>query len=225
MWRPADGPGRSVRTGAWMILARLAEKMTMTARLSHWAFLAAALVPASLVLAEGDAHSESVSLFAGDFGNAIWTLAIFALLLIVLGKFAWGPILKALQQRESFIHDSLSQAKKDRLDAEARLKDLDARLASARDEATGIVNEGRKDAEALKRKIEHDARQEADAMVERAKREIGLARDSAVNEIYSLTAALATSAAGKIIAKEIDPQRHEQLITDSIAELSKGASN
>lgn len=197
----------------------------MVARLTNWAFAFATLVPASVVLAQSEEHGGSVSLFAGDFGNAIWTLIIFGLLLFVLGKFAWGPILSALQKREAFIRDSLSQAKQDRLDAEARLKELEQRLNSARDEASGIVEEGRRDAEAVKRKIEADARTEADAMIERAKREVGLARDSAVKELYDRAARLATEAASRIIGKEIDPAGHERLINESIEELGRFSSN
>lgn len=197
----------------------------MAVRLFNWVWVYAALVPASLVLAEGEEHGDSVSLFAGDFGNAIWTLIIFGLLLVVLGKFAWGPILSALQQREAFIRDSLSQAKQDRLDAEAKLKELEQRLGSAKDEASGIVEEGRRDAEVVKRKIEADARQEADAMIVRAKREVGLARDSAVKELYDLTARLATDAASRIIGKEIDPAGHERLINESIEALGRSSNN
>lgn len=197
----------------------------MAVRLFNWVWVYATLVPASSVLAQGEEHGDSVSLFAGDFGNAIWTLIIFGLLLVVLGKFAWGPILSALQKREAFIRDSLSQAKQDRLDAEAKLKELEQRLGSAKDEASGIVEEGRRDAEVVKRKIEADARREADAMIERAKREVGLARDSAVKELYDLTARLATDAASRIIGKEIDPAGHERLINESIEALGRSSNN
>lgn len=197
----------------------------MAARLVNWAFVYATLVPANLVLAQSEGHGDSVSLFAGDFGNAIWTLVIFGLLLIVLGKFAWGPILSALQKREAFIRDSLSQAKQDRLDAEARLKELEQRLSLAREEASGIVEEGRRDAEVVKRKIEADARKEADVMIGQAKREIGLARDGAVKELYGLTARLATEVASRIIGKEIDAAGHERLINESIEELGRTSNN
>ena len=119
------------------------------------------------------------SLFAGDLGNSLWTLLIFVLVLVILGKFAWGPILKTLQARESFIHEALAKAKADRDEAEARLKEYEERLATARAEATAIVEEGRRDAEVVKRKIEEDAKHEADKMIERAKREIQLATDAA----------------------------------------------
>ncbi len=167
----------------------------------------------------------SVNPFAGDVGNAIWTVLIFVLVLIVLGKFAWGPILSALQSREDFIHESLSQAKKDREEAETRLKDYTEKIKDSKAEATAIVDEGRRDAEVVKKRIEEDAKAEADKMIERAKREISIATDSAIKEIYSTTAKLATSAASKVIRKELSSSDHERLIAESITELESLNNN
>src|SRR5215467_9832239 len=94
-------------------------------------------------------HEVQLSPFAGNVGNAIWTLAIFLFVVIVLGKFAWGPVLSLLQQREEFIHRSLSDAKRERDEAEARLKEYSARLQSAQAEAVGIIEDARRDAERL----------------------------------------------------------------------------
>ena len=55
-----------------------------------------------------------LSPFAGDIGNALWTLVVFGLVVFILGKFAWGPLLSALQERENFIADALGAAKRDR---------------------------------------------------------------------------------------------------------------
>ncbi len=170
-------------------------------------------------------EGASPSIFAGDLGNVIWTMVTFIAVVLVLGKFAWPPILTALQRREEFIRESLAEAKRDREEAESRLKEVEDRLTTARSEATAIVEEGRRDADVLKRKIEQDARQEADNMIERARREINIARDTAVKDLYDLTAGLATEAARKIIQKEIDPATHERLIADSIDELVRGSGN
>ncbi|MHC4089981.1 MAG: F0F1 ATP synthase subunit B [Planctomycetota bacterium] len=140
-------------------------------------------------------------------------------------KFAWKPILTALQKREEFIRNSLAEAKKDREETEAKLKQIEERLHTARDEAAAIVEEGRRDGEVVKRKAHQDARQEAEAMLERAKREIGLARDTAVKELYDLTARLATEAASRIIDKELDAKEHERLIAESIDQLAARGGN
>jgi len=161
--------------------------------------------------------------FAGDFGNALWTVIIFVLVLVVLGKFAWGPILKGLQARESFILESLEKAKKERDEADARMKLYEDKLAQARTEVTAMVDEGRRDAEVVKRKILEEARQEAEKERERTKREIQLATDTATKQLYALSARMATDLAGRIIRKELTPQDHERLIAESIQELSSAA--
>jgi F-type H+-transporting ATPase subunit b len=161
--------------------------------------------------------------FAGDFGNALWTVVIFVLVLVVLGKFAWGPILKGLQTREAFILESLEKAKKERDEADARMKLYEDKLAQARTEVTAMVEEGRRDAEVVKRKILEEARQEAEKERERTKREIQLATDTATKQLYALSAKMATDLAGIIIRKELTPQDHERLIAESIQELSSAA--
>jgi F-type H+-transporting ATPase subunit b len=172
----------------------------------------------------GDAHAGGhgePDIFDGSLVNSITTLVIFLIVLIVLGKFAWGPILAALQNREQFIHDSLAQAKRDRDEAETRLKEYTEQLQKAREEATGIVDEGRRDAEAVRKRVESEARAEADAMVERATREITLAKDTAISELYQLSAEMATDVAGRILRKELTPAEHQRLVSESIDEIKQ----
>ena len=166
-----------------------------------------------------------VNLFAGDVGNAIWTLVIFILVIVVLGKFAWGPLLNALQQREQFIRTSLQEAKADREAAEARLQEYEERLQQATTEATQIVEQGRQDADKAKARIEETARTEADKMLNRAKREIDLAKQSAIKDLYATSAELATDIAEKVLKRELSSQDHERLIEESIEELNRQDRN
>jgi F-type H+-transporting ATPase subunit b len=168
----------------------------------------------------GEAGANANNPFAGDIGNALWTVVIFVLVLVVLGKYAWGPILSNLQARETFIVDSLEKAKKDRDAAEARLREYEERLATARAEASAIVDEGRRDADVVKRRIEEDAHKEADRMIERARREIQIATDTATKELYTLSARLATEMASRIVRKELTAQDQERLIAESIDALN-----
>ena len=146
-------------------------------------------------------------------------------MIFVLGKFAWGPLLNTLQERESFIRESLEKAKEDREAAEARLEEYSEKLDEARAEAHEIVREGRRDAEKVRRRVEDEAKDEADKMLERAKREIEIAKQTAVRELYSVSATLATKAASKIVRQELKPDDHERLIAESIAELEQMDSN
>ena len=186
-------------------------------------FLATAL-PAVAQEHGGEAHAEP-SLFAGDIGNVFWTVLIFVLLLVILGKYAWGPLLANLQARESFIRESLEKAKRDREAAEARLREYEERLATARAEASAIVEEGRRDADVVKRQIEASGKEESAKMIERAKREIQIATDTATRELYTLSARLATQMAEKAIGRELTSQDHERLISEGIEGIDGARRN
>lgn len=183
----------------------------------------AVALSAQTVLAAGDGGhgSGSPSLFAGDLGNLIWTLVIFVLVLVVLGKFAWGPILKVLQTREEFIRDSLTKAKEEREESHRALADYMAQIEKAKDEATAIVDEGRRDAEEMRKRIQAEAKAEAQAIAERAKRDIGLARDHAVKQLHDEVIVLAASVAGKMIRREVNAEEHKSLLDESLAELGR----
>lgn len=189
-----------------------------------WAVLAAFSVlvaPAVWAAAEAEDGGGGNNIFAGDLGNVFWTLLIFGLVIFVLGKFAWGPILANLQSREEFIHDSLEQAKRDRDAAATQLAEYKEQLADARAEATAIVEEGRRDAEVVRHRIEEEARAEAEKMLERAKREIDIAGATAVKQLYEVSGRLATELAGRIVGRELSTEDHERLIRDSIHELEQ----
>lgn len=183
---------------------------------------ALALFSAPILASEGGGQGGP---FEGNIGNALWTLVIFGLVVLVLGKFAWKPILGGLQQREDFIRTSLSQAKADRVAAEARLKEYSDKLVTARSEASAIVEEARRDSEALKRRFQEETQEEANRTIERARREIKIAQETAVKELYVLTARLTTDVAGKILEREINPADHDRLIRDSIQALADGKRN
>ena len=190
----------------------------------QWALVMAfAVVPAAVASASEGGGDGNI--FTGDLGNIIWTLVVFGLVVFVLGKFAWGPILNGLQQREDFIRESLESAKQDRDAAEERLKSYDDKLTAARAEASAIVEEGRRDAEVLRQRIEEEAKGEGEKMILRAKREIGIAQETAVKELYTLSGKLATDIAARIVDRELKPEDHERLIAESISELEQLGSN
>jgi len=172
---------------------------------------------------EDDGHGPASNnpIESGTLANAVATVITFGLVVVILGKFVWPHVLKALKDRENFIRESLESAKRDRQEAEQRLQEYLDQIKNARQEATAIVEEGRRDSEVLRRKVQDEAKQEADAILVRAKREIGIARDTAVKDLYSLSGELATNLAGKILQKELDASTHERLIQESIEQIAK----
>ena len=182
------------------------------------ALLCWAVPGAALAQEHGSASSDPVRV---DLWQAGFTVVVFVLLVLILGKFAFKPILKSLQAREDFIRKSIEDAENANKKAQEQLAQYTEQMNRARAEASAVVEEGRRDAEVVKRGIQDESRKEADAIIERAKREVGIARDTAVRELYNLSADLATHMAGKIISKELklNPADQERLIEESITEL------
>lgn len=172
--------------------------------------------------AAADHGGGESNIFAGDLGNVLWTLLSLGLVVFILAKYAWNPFLDILQKREDFIRDSLAQAKEDRESAEARLAEYEERLTEARAEASAIVEEGRRDAVVVREREEEKAKEEAEKMLARAKREIEIAKDTAIKDLYSLTGKLATDIAAKIVDRELKPADHEKLIHDALDQLLSG---
>lgn len=198
-------------------------------RHSLWLVISLIFVfPVNLAFAAEDAggHSEEkISIFTGGFAQAAWTLLIFALVVVVLGKFAWGPLLAQLQKREEFIRDSLATAKSDREAAEARLKEYEERLAKAREEASAIVDEGRRDAEEVAKRIMAESRTSAKVEQDRALREIDMARKTALKDLYDQSSQLAMTMAESVLKREMKMEDHEQLIQDALTQMRESSPN
>jgi F-type H+-transporting ATPase subunit b len=182
-------------------------------KLLTFAFLALAAIPVYA------AEEAPLSPFAGNLGNAIWTLGIFVIVVLVLGKFAWGPVLSLLQERERFIHKSLSDAKHDRDEAEARLKDYANKLQSAQAEAVAIIEEARRDAERLREDLRERAKSEADTMVKNAERQIELQTTRAVQQIRQEAVDLSVTIASKLLERNITKEDNEKLIADTLKQI------
>jgi F-type H+-transporting ATPase subunit b len=172
--------------------------------------------------AGSDARHQGPNILSGNLGNVVFTLVIFLGVVFILGRFAWKPLLNGLQQREKFIHDSIASARQEREEADKLLARYKQQIDKAREEATAIVEEGKRDAEVVRRRIHDEARQESDAMVARARREIELAGKAAIKELYDQTAELAVRVAGKMIKKELSPDDHRELVRESL-ETMQGA--
>ncbi|RMF76310.1 MAG: ATP synthase F0 subunit B [Planctomycetota bacterium] len=186
----------------------------------------AAEAPHAAPDAHGDGGGHAASEpdpFAGGIGNAVLTLLIFGAVVLILGKKAWPPLMQTLEQREHAIRGALEEARREREEAEKLLAKYQEQIDHARQEATAIVEEGRRDADVVRRRIQDEARAEAAEMIERAKREIQLATDAAIKELYDRTADLAVEVAGAIIRKELKADDHQALVRESLARMQDQA--
>lgn len=183
--------------------------------------------------AHGGAHHDDTDLSHGNataalnqpqewrFDLSLWTFVVFLLLLAVLYKFAWGPIATALELREDTISRQIQEAKAASEKGALLLREYEARLAAATDEARQIVAGARKDAELAKDRIVAEAREGAQKERERAVADITMAKNQALDEIAQRSVQTAVSLASQIIRREVRPQEHESLIGEAIGKFSK----
>ena len=169
--------------------------------------------------ASHDVAHEAPNLFGGDIWLSIFTLVIFVILLALLGKFAWGPILSGLQKREEHIRNSIEEAQNARQEAEKALAEYKEQLAKANQQAQEIIEKGRGDANRLAQDLSEKARGEAQKLRDRAQQDIASAKNQAINEIYNQVAILATDMAGKIVGKTLSPDDHRHLLDESLSKI------
>lgn len=179
------------------------------------------LAMTAVASAESAGHDAPSSVFAGTIIQSIAAVIVFIILAVLLAKFAWGPILTGLQDREKKIKHDLEQAEANNKKAAATLKEYETKLAEARAEADRMVANARKEAEAAGAKVQEETRIEIDSMKKRATADIAFAKEQALTEIFTVTANLATDVAGKILRREITSGDQQRLVQESLAALKK----
>ena len=183
--------------------------------------LSVAMTGQVLASAGGGGEAGSSSVFAGTLAQSIAAVVVFMILLALLWKAAWGPILRGLQDRESKIKADLEQAETAARQANATLEQYKARLAEAQAEARRIIDEGRAAADRIAQQIKAQAQADIEQMRKRAENDIRTARQQAISDIYAQTAALATQVAGRILQRQIDPADQQRLVQESLEELAR----
>jgi F-type H+-transporting ATPase subunit b len=176
-----------------------------------------AVLPAAASAQEHEA--VGLSPFSGNVGNALWTLVIFVLVVVILGKFAWGPILKMLQDREAFIHKSLADAKRDREDADARLKEYTGKLQAAHREMAEMMAQAQRDSQRLREEMKQKAKAEAETILTNAQRQIQLETARALQQIRHEAADMSVMIASKLLQRNLSKEDNAKLIEDALKQV------
>lgn len=156
-------------------------------------------------------------------GLAIWTVVSFLAFFLVLRKFAWGPILQALDRREKRIHDAIESAEKSREESARVLEDQKRELVKARDEAKRIIDEATSDASRRGEEIAAESRKEAESLLERARREIRSEEAHAVDRVRREAVDIALEAATRLLERSLNEADHRRLVEGFIADATKAA--
>ncbi len=174
----------------------------------------------SCVFAEGSHEGESMlPPFCSDL--ALWTTIIFFLVLIILWKFAWAPIMEGLDKREQYVLDQRSDAEKANADARALLEEYKTQLANAKAEVQQMRAEAHAAAEKASQVLMKKAMSDIEAEKKAATHEIASAKVQAQKELAAQSAELAVELAGTILQQKLDPKSHQQLINKAVANFGK----
>ena len=170
------------------------------------------------------AEGSSGSPYPGDPGQAIAAILIFLLLLWVLGKWVWKPIIKQLKARENRIAETIQEAEKHGKEAKELLILHQQQLEDAKGQAEELLEGTRREAAELKDSIIFEAREEAGKSIRRAKEEIGHAREEAMREMREMTAQLAMNIAGKVLQRDITHDEQGRLMHQSMEDIRESTS-
>lgn len=160
-------------------------------------------------------------MFDINLGLTIWTTIVFLALLGILWRFAWGPVLAAVEAREQRIQGTLDRAADEREEAGRLLAEHREQMADARRRAQQLIAEGREAGEKLRQEVEDKARTEGRALIERARETIDRERDAAIEALRQESVDLALAAAARLMRESLDEPKDRELVMSYVQELSR----
>jgi F-type H+-transporting ATPase subunit b len=168
-----------------------------------------------LVLGAG---GETGGLLIGDM---LVQLIAFMILLALLAKFAWRPLMNMMKERQDYISNEIDTAEKNREEATRLQREASEELKKTRQEAQGIIEEAKKTAGQQERTIIDEAKTEAERIKASAKEEIEQEKEKALQALQDKVASLSVLIASKVIEKELSEQDQQQLINEYIKEVGE----
>jgi F-type H+-transporting ATPase subunit b len=157
-----------------------------------------------------------------DFGLIICTAVTFLVLVFVLRKVAWGPLLAALKTREDNIKRAIEDAQSARTNAEQLKAQYERELAQGQEKAQAILVQTSADAQKLREKLLHEAEEDARRLREQNQRQMEDEKDKILRDIRKEVAGLSVMAAEKLIRHSVNPKTQEDLLNEFFQELDKG---
>jgi F-type H+-transporting ATPase subunit b len=153
-----------------------------------------------------------------DIGLVFWNTIAFLVLLIVLGKFAWKPMLKAIAERESGIEEALLRADKMKAEIAAMQNENEALLAKAREERAGMIKDAKETADKMVTDAKDKAKQEYERIISDAQVAITQQKNAALTEVKNQVGSLVVEVAEKILRKELSNKAEQESYIKQIAE-------
>lgn len=156
-----------------------------------------------------------------NFALAFWTAITFLILIFVLGKFAWGPILQMIETREKTIADAIESAKRERAAAEEAAVQMRATLEKAREESAQLIRKNQQEVAAAKQELMTAAKKESESLLVAARKTIDEEKRQAIAELRAQAVDMAIEAAQRLVQMNMDEKKQKQLVEEYIAQLPK----
>ena len=184
------------------------------------AAIACLLVPATGTTAAAS-EGGGAALLQPEIGTIFWTLLTFLIMVGILKRFAWKPLLGAIDAREKSIRDAIEQADRDRERAEGLVKEHQLLLAEAHRERAEAVEQGKRDAEKVKDEILAKARTQRDQVLKQTEEQVEAGLRKARAELRTTAVDLAILAAEKLLARNLDDDTQRRLVEEHLADLER----
>lgn len=167
-------------------------------------------------------QEEKADLLSPNGGLMFWTIIIFVLLLILLSRFAFKPMLAAVEAREKKLQADLDEARRDREESAQVLAEHRAQLEKARGEAQKLIADGRATAEKLRNDLLEQTKAQQQEMLDRARRDIETEKLNAIAALRREAVDLAIAGAGKVIERNLDNDANRKLVEGFLGSVSLG---
>ncbi len=162
----------------------------------------------------GHAEGSDSGLFSGALGDSLWTIAAFVLLMVVLGKYAWKPLLNGLNARQSHIEEQLKSAEDARVKAEHLLDDY-------RQQGLSVVRQATEQAQRHQQQVAERSREEAQTIRRRAHEEIASARTAAVDDLWRQASDIVLQVGSEVLGRTLTEKDNQRLIDEAVAHIRR----
>ena len=179
-----------------------------------------AVLSASPLLAQEPEHK--VDLLSPNTGVMFWTLVIFVVLLIILSRFAFKPLTAAVEAREKALEDLITNAKRDREEAQRLLAEQQRALDASRADAQRVIADARSTGEKLRNEMLEQTKQQQHEILERARAEIDTERKRAIADLRREAVDLALVGASKVVERNLDDQTNRKLVESFLSTVPVG---
>jgi F-type H+-transporting ATPase subunit b len=168
------------------------------------------------------AQEGKADLLSPNGGLMFWTIVIFAILLVVLSRFAFKPMLAAVEERERTLQAQIDAARRDQEEAARVLAEHRAQLEQARSEAQKLIADGRATAEKLRNDLLEQTKTQQQEMLDGARRAIETEKINAIAALRREAVDLAIAGASKVIERNLDSDANRKLVESYLGSVSIG---